>query len=329
VPPDAKTTMRIDVHNHVIPELALDHMKRDPAYKMELRGTKITLGGHVPFELTRDFVEPAAKLVALEKEGVGGAVVSVAPPLFYYHLEPAAAETICNVANTGLSEFCAAAPERLRWMAHVPMGSPEKAVETLKEARMKGCVGVEVGTSIAGKRLDDESMEPFWTEVERLNLPVFIHPAYNEHSEGLDPFYLQNVIGNQLETTIAVERLICAGVLDRHPSLVLLLAHGGGYFPYQAGRLRHAISVRPELAAVQPDPWRYLRQLRFDCITHDTAAAAYLVARVGPDRVVLGSDSPFDMGLTRPYDFLYEAVGAKTAERIASDNSAGLFGPIR
>lgn len=317
--------MKVDAHNHVLPEAALDHLRSDPVYEMELRGTTITLGGTVPFELTRDFVEPAAKLAALDKAGVDAAVVSVAPPLFYYHLEPAAAEAICRAANTGLRDFCAVAPDRLRWMAHVPMCSPTRAVETLREAHSQGCVGVEVGSSIAGTRLDEESIEPFWAEVEKLHLPVFLHPAYNEPSDALEPFYFQNVIGNQLETTIAIERLICAGILDRHPGLVVLLAHAGGYFPYQAGRLRHAISVRPELASVDPDPWRYLRQLWFDCITHDVAAAAYLVARVGAERVVLGSDLPFDMGLTRPYDFLCEAVGAKTAETIAVDNASALF----
>jgi aminocarboxymuconate-semialdehyde decarboxylase len=255
-------------------------------------------------------------------------VVSVAPPLFYYHLEPAAADAICRAANTGLSDFCAAAPDRLRWMAHVPMCSPTLAVDTLRQAHSQGCVGVEVGSSIAGVRLDDESIEPFWAEVEKLSLPVFMHPAYNAQSDALEPFYFQNVIGNQLETTIAIERLICAGVLDRHPALVLMLAHAGGYFPYQAGRLRHAISVRPELASVNPDPWSYLPQLRFDCITHDVAAAAYLISRVGADRVVLGTDLPFDMGLTRPYDFLCQAVGAKTAERIAVDNASALFAPV-
>src|SRR4029077_9264795 len=110
----------------------------------------------------------------------------------------------------------------------------------------------------------------------------------NRPNDGLKGYHLQNVIGNPLETTIFVERMIITGMLDRHPGVQLILAHGGGFFPYQAGRLRHARTVRPELQASPSDPWKYLRQISIDCLCHDRQALAYLVSRVGVDRVVMG-----------------------------------------
>lgn len=318
--------MRIDVHNHAIPQSALDVLERDDVYGVQIEGTRWRGGAHVDFAIVPSFVDPAAKLAELESKGLEGAVVSAAPPLFSYHVAPEAGEALARATNQGLAAFAAYHPDRLRWMAHVPLQSVERAVRVLQEAAQAGAVGVEIATSIAGRRLDEPEFEPFWAVVERLGLPVMIHPAYNEPSRALDGYYLQNVIGNLLETTVAIERLIAAGVLDRHPALQILLVHAGGYFPYQAGRLRHACRVRPELASAPDDPWTYLDRLFFDTITHDLPALRYLIARVGTDRVLLGSDLPFDMATPQPVSALHEAVDGETAHRIAEHNPARLYG---
>ena len=186
-------------------------------------------------------------------------------------------------------------------------------------------MGVEVGSSIAGRRLDEPDYRPFWSQAEDLGLPVMIHPAYNEEHAGLKPWYLQNVIGNMLETTIAIERLICAGVLDDHPGLRVILVHAGGYFPYQAGRLRHARTVRPELSSAPEDPWSYRGQVLADTISHDRDALSFLVAKMGAENVVMGTDLPFDMATPHPMAALTEAVDGQTARQVAEDNPARLF----
>jgi aminocarboxymuconate-semialdehyde decarboxylase len=317
--------MRIDVHNHAIPEPVLDLLRKEEAYGVRIEGDQWSGGSHAGFPLLPSFTDPAAKIAELESKGMDAAVVSAAPPLFLYDVEPDAGEALARETNLGLARFCQYAPTRLRWMAHVPMRSPERAAMMLDEATESGCVGVEIGTSIAGRRLDEPDFEPFWRVAEMLGLPVMLHPAYNEPSNGLQPYYLQNVIGNMLETTIAIERLICAGVLDRHPHLRILLAHSGGYFPYQAGRLKHARTVRPELEDAPTDPWSYIDRLYFDTITHDGEALRYLVSRVGPARVVLGSDLPFDMATPEPMTALHEAVDETTARQIAESNPAHLY----
>lgn len=317
----------IDVHNHAMPSLALELLRADSGYGVTLDGTRWRGGKHVEFEIAPSFVEPDAKLAELEERGLRAAVVSVAPPLFNYHVDPVRGEEMARAVNEGLEAFCAAAPERLRWLATVPLQDPERAVGVLGHAVERGCVGVEVATTVVDRRLDEDVFEPFWAAAERLGLPVTLHPAYTEGiNPGLAPFYLENVLGYPFDTTIAVERLICAGTLDRHPGLQLVLVHAGGYFPYQAGRLLHARGVRPELAGGPADPWGYLDRLHFDTITHDRLALEYLVRRVGAERVVLGTDLPFDMALTEPLELLRSAVDGDTAGVIAERNPAALYG---
>jgi aminocarboxymuconate-semialdehyde decarboxylase len=225
-----------------------------------------------------------------------------------------------------MSKFCEHSPERFRWLANLPMQDPALATNTFVEASKQGCVGAGIGTSISGRRLDDEAYEEFWTSAERLGLPVLVHPAFNEPHSGLESYYLQNVIGNPLETTVFAERLICAGILERHPGLRVILLHGGGFIPYQLGRLRHARGVRSELAESPRDPFAFLSQLFFDTITHDDQALAYLVSRVGTSQVVLGTDLPYDMAMVEPVDTLRRVLGDKVTEIVAGENPARLFG---
>jgi aminocarboxymuconate-semialdehyde decarboxylase len=156
-------------------------------------------------------------------------------------------------------------------------------------------------------------------------MALMLHPAYNNPHPGLEGYHLQNAIGNQLETTIAAERLIVTGVLDRHPKLRLLLVHAGGYMPWQAGRLRHAATVRAELADSPPDPHDYFGRIVVDTITHDAAALRFLVERVGADNVAMGTDLPFDMATPGPVAALEEAVDVETARQVMEETPQRLF----
>ena len=318
--------MKIDTHNHVIPEEVIELLDRDPVFGAHVVGKTFKGRTHVDFVFNDSYRSPAAKIAELEDKGLEGAVVSAAPPLFYYDVPLEACVAMCSAANQGLKRFCEHSPDRFRWMAHIPMPSPDRAVAMLEQAAAEGAVGVEVGSSIAGRRLDEPEFDVFWAAAERLGLPVLIHPAYNEASTPLNDYYFQNVIGNMLETTIAVERLICSGLLDRHPNIRIELVHSGGYFPYQAGRLKHARTVRPELGESPADPWAYVGRLVFDTITHDRGALEYLVRRVGADNVVMGTDLPFDMATPRPMEELLAAVDATAAKKITESNPARLFG---
>jgi aminocarboxymuconate-semialdehyde decarboxylase len=316
----------VDVHNHVIPTESLELLGSDPVYGVQVADGEWRGAHHVPFPIVDSFFEPAARLAELDERNIGGAVLSSPPPLFYYDVPEAPAEALCASANEGMAHFAAAAPERFRWLANLPMQHPELAARLLAKAHAAGCVGAGIGTSVVGKRLDEEEFEVFWATAAQLRLPVLVHPAFNESHRGLERYYLQNVIGNPLETTVFTERMIASGVLERHPELRLVLLHGGGFIPYQLGRLRHARTVRPELAESPIDPFFFLPQLYFDTITHDDEALRYLVSRVGAEQVVLGTDLPYDMAMQAPVETLQRVLGEEMTEAIGSTNAARLFG---
>ena len=319
--------MNIDVHNHVIPEEALDLLRRTPSYGVELAGDEWRGVHHVPFTVVASFREPLAKLAQLDEKNIDGAIVSCPPPLFFYEVDQAAGEELCAASNEGMAAFCRARPDRLRWLANLPLQAPDAAVAAYRGAVADGCVGAAVGTSIAGRRLDEPEYEGFWAAVEELGHPVLVHPAFNEFHAALGQYYLQNVIGNPLETTVMVERMMCAGVLARHPGIRLILLHGGGYVPYQAWRLAHASGVRAEIAIDADEVRRAFGQLYFDTITHDVETLRFLASRVGVDHVMLGTDLPFDMAMATPIETMREAFSGSDLHQVCCDNAARVFGP--
>jgi aminocarboxymuconate-semialdehyde decarboxylase len=324
--PDDEAAEYVDVHNHVMPGEVLDLLRREPAYGVTIDGDQWTGGHHVPFTITASFRDPAEKIAELDRNRIAVAVVSPPPPLFCYDVSSDLAAALCEAANEGMAKMCATAPGRLRWLANLPLQDPPRAARAYRTAIGQGCVGAAIGTSVTGRRLDEPAFEEFWDAAEAAGRPVLMHPAFNEAHAGLDLYYLQNVIGNPLETTVAVERMICAGVFARHPGLALVVLHGGGYLPYQAGRLAHACGVRPEIPIDAPEVWRAFSQLYFDTVTHDPAALRYLAERTGTGHVVLGTDLPFDMAQREPAALLAQAFGEETRRQIGYANARRLFG---
>jgi aminocarboxymuconate-semialdehyde decarboxylase len=319
--------MRIDIHNHAVPESVVEFFSREPTYGIKVVGPRHLSGGpEGEYHLEPEFCDADAKVANLEQHGLDSAVISVDPPFFYYDVDPGAGAALAELINEGLREMCAKRPDRLHWMATVPLQDPARAAEMLLAQRDRGCSGVEIGTSTGVKRLDDDEFEPFWEAAADAGLPVMLHPAYQHAHPGFDRFHLTNVIGNMLETTIAIERLILAGVLDRHPKLTIVIVHSGGYVAYQQGRLRHARTVRPYPPGTPEDPAVYFGRVRFDCLTHDRDALRFLVAKVGEDNMLMGTDLPCDMATPAPWDDLVAVAGEATAAKIAGENAVELFG---
>lgn len=316
--------MRWDVHNHAVPREAIELLRGASGYPITVDGD-VMEADRVRAELAPVFTDAAAKLEQLESLGLEAAVVSVSPALFAYETDENRGTQLCRAVNAGLAELCTHEPTRLRWLAHVPLQSPDAAAELLAEAAGAGAVGAQIGTSVAGTPLADAGLDAFWKAAEEHDTALMLHPAYNNPHPGLEGYHLQNAIGNQLETTIAAERLIVTGTLDRQPGLRLLLVHAGGYLPWQAGRLRHAATVRAELAGSPPDPHAYLGRIVVDTITHDGAALRYLVERIGADNVAMGTDLPFDMATPEPVTALEEAVDAGTALQIMEETPRRVF----
>lgn len=192
--------------------------------------------------------------------------------------------------------------------ATVPLQDGRLAAAELERAAALGLKGAIIGTHAAGKSLDDPDLAPFWATAEALGAPVLIHPFGIPHGTRLERYHLQNLVGNPADTTVAAAQLVFGGVCDRHPDLRVLLVHGGGFFPYQAGRWDRGYVVRKEARGVigRP-PSDYLRWFYYDTVTHGPAALSFLVGRVGADRVALGTDYPFDMADPDPRRTVREA----------------------
>jgi aminocarboxymuconate-semialdehyde decarboxylase len=320
--------LKSDIHNHAVPESVVAFFERESAFGLTVTGDRHLSGGpEGEYELEPAFYDAATKVADLEAHGLEAAIISIDPPFFYYDVAPADGAKLAALVNEGLRDMCAEQPDRLRWMATVPLQDPEGAAAMLREAKSAGCVGVEIGTSTGERRLDDPVIDPFWTEAEALGLPVMLHPAYQHPHPGFSDFHLTNVIGNMLETTIAIERLIMAGVLDKHPDLTIVIVHSGGYFAYQQGRLRHARTKRPYADSAPTDPAEYFGRVRFDCLTHDRDALAFLIGKVGVENMLMGTDLPCDMATPAPWDELVAVAGEADARRIAEANIEELYGP--
>jgi aminocarboxymuconate-semialdehyde decarboxylase len=311
----------------VLPKRVLELLRSDPIYRVKLDGYHWSGGNYVDFEVTPKWFDPAVTLAGMKANGIDVGVLSAAPkPLFYYELELEPAQRLCRETNRGLAEYKSAEPDHFQWMAHLPLRFPQAATEMLHEAAEAGCRGILAGTNIAGRRLDEPEYDIFWSAVEKLDLPVLLHPGYEHPNPGLKDYYLQSIIGMPAEATIAIERLICSGMLDRHPKARIICALGGGFFPYQVGRLRQCISYRPELKEVAKDPWKYVGQLIFDTNIHEVASLKFLIDFAGAENVVLGSDLPFATGIKNPLDLVKAATASEAViKQITETNPAKLF----
>jgi aminocarboxymuconate-semialdehyde decarboxylase len=198
--------------------------------------------------------------------------------------------------------------DRLLGFATLPLQDPEEAVAELERSVERlGFRGAHIGTSAGARGLDSPELEPLFAAAERLGVPLMLHPYYVGPKPGLEDYYFTNSIGNPLDTCVAAARLIHAGVLDRFAKLQLVLVHGGGFLPYQLGRLDHAHAVRTEPGQrMERAPSEYFERLWLDTITHGDASLSFLRSLV-PDRLILGTDLPFDMGDPQPLDRLTRA----------------------
>lgn len=213
-----------------------------------------------------------------------------------------------------MAAHCSAAPERLRGLGLVPLQHPEQAVRALDHALEQGLAGVEISSHAPDRELSDPAYESFWTRAGETGAIIFLHPFGCTLDERLDQWYLSNTVGQPTENAVALSHLIFSGVLDRHPRLRLIAAHGGGYLPTHIGRSDHAWSARSDAGAgCAHPPSSYLKRLYFDSLVHDRHVLRELIRAAGADRVLLGSDFPFDMGTEDP-------VGALRAARLTDSD---------
>jgi aminocarboxymuconate-semialdehyde decarboxylase len=303
--PPTTAPQTIDVHAHILSEETVRLLQRE-APKVAPKLTDIgdqfgtlDVAGHAYRQFPRGGWDLDRRLDDMAASRVDVQLLSVCPQTFVYAQPPALAAAFARIQNEQLAKQVKARPDRFRAIATLPMQAPKLAADELRHAmRVLGLCGAQIGSNVAGRNLDDPQLEPVWAAAAELGAFVLIHPINVAGMDRLSSYYLMNLIGNPLDTTIAAACLVFGGVLERHPSLKICLAHGGGFVPYQAGRFVHGWQVRTEPKRMLPrPPTESLDRFYFDTIVHSKDALEFLVGHAGADRVLLGSDYPFDMGM--------------------------------
>jgi aminocarboxymuconate-semialdehyde decarboxylase len=236
------------------------------------------------------------RIRAMDEQGIDVEALSINP--FWYEAERDLAWEVIRVQNEKLAEISAAQPDRFVAFATISLQHPDLAVEQLQDGIKKyGLRGASAGCRVGDLELADPKFDPFWQKAEEMGVLIFIHPAGAPELERRlrGNGHLGNVIGNPLDTTIALSHLIFEGTLDKFPGLKICAAHGGGFLPSYAARSDHGILTFPEryTKPLQRNPTEYLRQLYFDSLIFTPEALRHLIAESGPGQIMLGTDYPF------------------------------------
>jgi aminocarboxymuconate-semialdehyde decarboxylase len=322
----------IDAHAHWYPEEWLKAAQAaGPAsgLKVTRAGGVWSLAGEwtsVP-AVTPDYIDLGLRLKKMDRQGVDMHALSLTTPMTHW-ASPELGLKLSRLFNDAASQASSAYPTRFVGMAALPVQAPQLALTELERAaKLPGIRGIYLPTTVKGKELDDASFLPIYAACERLRFPVFLHPVETIGKDRTGEFYLRNLLGNPYDTGVAAAHLIFGGVLDRFPSLEVLLPHAGGTLPSIVGRLDHGVEVRAELKHMKKPATAYLGRFTYDTITHNDVLLMNLIRLVGADRVLLGSDYPFDMGYERPVDVVerLKDLPAKDKDQILGTTAARLL----
>lgn len=267
----------------------------------------------------------------MDRMGVDIQAVSPAPYHYFYFTEPALGAELAREVNEGIANVVSLHPDRFVGIGSVPLQNAELAVKELEYCVKKlGLKGVEINTNVNGLNLTDPNLglEKFFAKANELGIVIFMHPLGFTQGERLSNHYFNNVIGNPLETTVAVSHLIFDGVVARNPKIKFIAAHGGGFIAHYWARMDHAWRARPDTRTViKKKPSSYLEKFYFDSITFDPRMLKQLIDRYGADHVLLGTDYPYDMGEDDPRGLIAGVPKLSAVDRrlIEGGNAMKLF----
>ncbi|WAJ28056.1 amidohydrolase family protein [Antarcticirhabdus aurantiaca] len=294
----------IDVHAHILTLDTLARINREaPGYRLAIRDVSgdfgtLDTGAQTYAKFPRGGWDVEKRLADMERARFDRQVLSILPQTVAYEEEASLGLALSQIQNEAIAALVRARPDRFIGLGTVPMQAPEEAARELRRCMSElGLKGIMTGSNVAGRDFDDPALEPVWAAAEELGAFIFIHPTMTAAGERLKNYYFRNFIGNPLDTTIAAASLVFGGVLERHPGLKVYLSHGGGFIPFQHHRFVHGWGEREESKAkLAVSPEASLRRLLFDTILHGPEPLKFLVDFAGADRVLLGSDYPYDMG---------------------------------
>jgi len=299
----------IDIHAHVFFFCVSAATEKGGTWhsikrEKDARGQEVAIvGGRRQALPPRAKWTPEERLADMDSLGVDVHVVSPYVGFYNYDLDMKHALATSRAINDEIAEMARAWPERLAGLGTLPMQDQKAAINELERCMTQlGLKGVEINDHVKGRTFDEPEFRPFWKAAEQMGALIFFHQAGETLvSPRSKRYHLPNSIGNLVDRAVTFATLVHGGVMDAHPDLRIVLGHGGGYTCYGIGRMDHAWQVRSEARAhISAPPSAYLRRFYYDCIVYTEPALRYLIDTVGADRVVFGTDWPYDMALDWP-----------------------------
>lgn len=328
--------MIIDVHAHCIPQGFRDWIASNgDQFAVELvdtpRGTAVRMDDRVTTAPLRDdLTDLELRLAKLDTMGIDRQILAGWIDLTAYELDAEIGAKYSRVQNESLAADAATAPERFSAIGTIPLQDPALAIRELEYAmdslRM---VGVEIATTVDGMFLDQAGLDDFWAAAKDLGAFILLHPMRPLEGVDLGRYFMDNLIGRPAESTIALAGLIFSGVFERHSGLKMCVVHGGGFAPFQIGRMDSGFERKPGLTGkhITKAPSDYLREIYVDTVVHSHAALRFIVDEVGSGQVMMGTDYPFEMGTLDPVDFIRSAgFDTNTEDLILGGTAEGLLG---
>jgi aminocarboxymuconate-semialdehyde decarboxylase len=328
--------MIIDFHAHLYPRAFMEEVVRvgRPHGIALERGSdgveRLTFEGITFWAYEPSFWDVEARIASLDAAGVDLQVLSMGPPMVYW-APPEDGLRLCQILNDAVSEVVKQHPTRFVGFIALPLQAPELALQELQRAQALGLTGVAIGSNIHGRPLDDQKLWPVYEQIEKADLPLFMHPINPIGQPAIHDYRLDLTLGFPFDTTLAAARLVLGGVMERFPNLKICLSHLGGALPYLQERLDigwHTRQVFGGDRGLPRPPSDYFRRFYLDCLSYSDPALLCALALYGADHIVLGSDAPFAVGdLQRSVDYIRNFAFASEADkdRMLSETAAGLL----
>jgi aminocarboxymuconate-semialdehyde decarboxylase len=318
--------LRIDIHSHYISSAVLDEIRRsgercDTPYE-DRNGVGIFV--HTPERpygpIKPSFYDIDLRLAHMDQQGIDKQLLLAPPFVFYYWTNAVEARALMALENDGIAEATRHPSGRMLGFGTVMLQDVPASVREAERIKSLGLLGIEIGSNVNGLGLDDARLFDFYAAMESLDLALLIHPHNVAGQERMGDYHLRNLVGFPLDTTLAAAQLIFTGVLDRFPRLRICLGQAGGFFPYIIGRLDAGYHARPECRRnIKRPPSDHLRHFYYDSIIHSAHSSAFLIDTVGADRVMFGTDFPFDMNATSP------VAEIETQQSLTAGNRARIY----
>lgn len=316
----------IDIHGHINIRKARDILSAKQPSKPRPGGNN----GLTDKLRGKILTDVDARLADMDGMGVDMMLLTPSPPNGFYRASEDVAGEVARITNDEVAKIARDHADRFLACGNVALQHVEQSCDELGRGMQElGLKGMRISTNIARAELGDRRFDPFWARAEKEGALIMLHPQGFTEPERLEPYFMTNSVGQPLETTLALAQMIFGGVFERFPQLKLCAAHGGGYFPFYLGRFEQSYRERRECRQhISKSPAEFLRHIWFDTVVFRPDAIAYLAGVVGADRIMLGTDSPYDMGEKDPVGLVKAVPGLSDSAKadILGGTAARLLG---